>query len=109
VLRDQGGQNHAPQRFDLGCDAEEVCFADRHAGGEHVLVHLPGDGANLRLAVSDRGPGFDPEAAEHSGRLGLAGMRERAELLGGTFEVESSPGVGTVVRVCWPLQVRDEA
>lgn len=88
---------------------EALSNATRHAGGEHVLVHLSGDSANLTLAVSDRGPGFDPEAAEHSGRLGLAGMRERAELLGGTFEVESSPGMGTVVRVCWPLQVKDEA
>jgi signal transduction histidine kinase len=88
---------------------EALSNATRHAGGEHVLVHLIGGADNLRLAVSDRGAGFDPHAAEHCGRLGLAGMRERAELLGGTFEVESRQGEGTVVRVCWPLRIKEEA
>ena len=60
------------------------------------------------MIVSDHGPGFDSEAAEQSGRLGLAGMRERAELLGGTFEVRSKPGDGTVVMACWPLAARGD-
>jgi signal transduction histidine kinase len=38
-----------------------------------------------------------------SGHLGLAGMRERAELLGGSFTVRSAPGGGTTIRACWPL------
>jgi len=87
---------------------EALSNATRHARGEQVMVHLVGDVDNLRLAVSDRGAGFDLRGAENSGRLGLAGMRERAELLGGTFEVDSSPGQGTVVRVCWPLHVEEE-
>jgi signal transduction histidine kinase len=86
---------------------EALSNATRHAGGAQVQVDLVAAADNLRLAVSDRGPGFDPAQAEHSGRLGLAGMRERAELLGGTFAVESSAGRGTVVRVCWPLYIRE--
>lgn len=88
---------------------EALSNATRHAGGKQVAVHLIGSADDLRLAVSDGGRGFDPNEAERSGRLGLAGMRERAELLGGTFEVDSNPGRGTVVRVCWPLQIREEA
>jgi signal transduction histidine kinase len=59
----------------------------------------------LRLAVRDAGPGFnfDLSAADQDGRLGLAGMRERAQLLGGTFEVQSAVGAGTTVRASWPL------
>jgi signal transduction histidine kinase len=57
----------------------------------------------LRLVVTDRGPGFDPAAAADPGHLGLAGMRERAELLGGDFRVRSAAGRGTTVEVSWPL------
>jgi signal transduction histidine kinase len=85
---------------------EALSNATRHGGGADVQVELRSDADALRLIVSDHGPGFDIEVAEHSGRLGLAGMRERAELLGGTFEVRSKPGTGTVVMACWPLAVR---
>jgi two-component system sensor histidine kinase DegS len=62
----------------------------------------------LRLEVSDHGPGFDPSGVDRSGRLGLAGMRERAELLGGTFEISSRLGRGTTVSASWPLPERAE-
>ena len=78
----------------------------RHAGGQGVSVDLRSDRGALHLTVTDRGAGFDPASVEPGGHLGLAGMRERAELLGGTFEVRSSPGRGTQVRVSWPLWVR---
>ncbi len=58
---------------------------------------------DLIVEVSDRGPGFDPARKPAEGHLGLAGMRERAELLGGRFELESAPGVGTLVRATLPL------
>jgi signal transduction histidine kinase len=82
--------------------------ATRHGGGADVQAELRSDADALRLIVSDRGAGFDLDVAEHSGRLGLAGMRERAELLGGTFEVRSKPGDGTVVMACWPLAARGD-
>lgn len=82
---------------------EALSNATRHGQGTDVRVVLRGTPDVLQLLVSDRGPGFDPLAVECAGHLGLAGMRERAELLGGTFEVQSRPGQGTLIRVCWPL------
>ena len=58
--------------------------------------------------MADGGPGFDLQAAERKGRLGLAGMRERTELLSGSFEVQSRPGKGTRVSASWPLPERVE-
>ena len=55
--------------------------------------------AEVESAVEDDGVGFDPERTELGGRLGRVGMRERAEALGGTLTVESSPGAGTTVAV----------
>ena len=88
---------------------EALSNATRHGGGADVAVTLSREADGLRLIVADDGPGFNPDAAARSGRLGLAGMRERAELLGGSFQVDSAPGAGTTVRVWWPLSGRAEA
>ncbi len=62
---------------------------------------------SLTLAVKDDGRGFDGakafEAGAQRGRLGLLGMRERAELLGGRLTVESRPGQGTTLRAALPI------
>jgi signal transduction histidine kinase len=55
------------------------------------------------VEVRDKGPGFDARQRPLQGHLGLTGMRERAELLGGRLEVESSAGGGTQVRAFLPL------
>ncbi|HEX6127389.1 MAG TPA: sensor histidine kinase, partial [Candidatus Limnocylindria bacterium] len=89
--------------------AEALSNAARHGGGTDVRVSASRtDDGSLALEVSDAGPGFDPAAPVGSGSLGLAGMRERAELLGGSFEVRSAPGRGTVVRVVLPLDDRTQ-
>jgi signal transduction histidine kinase len=55
------------------------------------------------MEVADRGPGFDP-AAVRAGALGLAGMHERAELLGGEFRIEArSDGPGTRLVLVLPV------
>jgi signal transduction histidine kinase len=89
---------------------EALSNATRHGGGVDVAASVWADDGLLRLEVSDRGPGFDFESSEvhRNGRLGLAGMRERAELLGGTFEVTSELGKGTLVSASWPLPERAE-
>jgi len=70
-----------------------------------VLLDRP-DGV-LRLIVEDDGCGFDPaavaERAASEQRLGLAGMRERAALVGGTLELETRPGGGTTLFVRVPI------
>jgi signal transduction histidine kinase len=87
---------------------EALSNATRHGGGTDVSAGVWADDGLLRLEVSDHGPGFEVEAAERTGRLGLAGMRERTELLGGAFEIRSAPGQGTIVRASWPLPDRAE-
>lgn len=69
----------------------------RHAQAEHAWVELTRDGEIVRIAIRDDGVGFDPqEAAERpEGGVGLLGMRERIELIGGTFRLQSAPGAGT--------------
>ena len=59
----------------------------------------------LRLKVQDWGTGFNPSEVEEN-RFGLAGMRERARLLGGTIRIESTPGEGTCITVELPLAMR---
>lgn len=84
--------------------SEALSNAARHGGGVGVEVRVTdsGDG-NLMAEVSDKGPGFDVRQRPLQGHLGLTGMRERAELLGGRRELESSAGGGTHVRAFLPL------
>lgn len=67
----------------------------KHAGASHVSVSAEQSDGEIRISVRDDGAGFDTGATT-SGR-GLAGMRERIELLGGEIEVASGPGKGTEI------------
>lgn len=76
----------------------------RHAGVSEVAVRLWADAERVRLQVEDKGKGFEVTAvwaARNS--TGLSGMRERAELLGGEFTLESTAGKGTLLTVELPL------
>jgi signal transduction histidine kinase len=85
---------------------EALSNATRHGSGAEVTVRAWLADDWLWLTVADRGPGFSDAARESKGQLGLASMRERAELLGGQFQVSSAPGCGTMVQLCWPLALR---
>ena len=77
---------------------EALSNATRHAGGVGQAVALCYDAGRLHIEVSDAGPGFvDGGAAEWDKHLGLVGMRERVESLGGNFRVASAPGRGTKI------------
>jgi signal transduction histidine kinase len=78
----------------------------RHAAAEHVGVELYRADRRLVLTVEDDGVGFDP--AERSQGVGLVGMRERAELVGGSLELDSEPGMGSQVRLEIPLAAEEE-
>jgi signal transduction histidine kinase len=83
---------------------EGLANAVRHAGGQGQAVQILQERGAIRLEIMDEGPGFNPQQAsrgEH--HLGLAGMRDRAESLGGTFEVVSAPGRGTRIVARLPL------
>jgi signal transduction histidine kinase len=73
----------------------------KHAGAAHVWVSLSEAGDAVTLEIRDDGVGFRPEEAPtlvQDGHLGLIAMRERVETVGGTWELHSAPGEGTVVR-----------
>jgi two-component system, NarL family, sensor kinase len=74
-----------------------------HAHANRVTVRLVATPAAVRLTVSDDGGGFETSRVA-ADRHGIVGMRERVEILGGTMEIESSPGEGTRVGVTVPLE-----
>jgi signal transduction histidine kinase len=71
----------------------------RHAKATQVDVLLERRGDQLVAIIEDNGVGFDTEVAGQSSRLGLLGMRERAEMLQGNLMIESTPGSGTTIYV----------
>ncbi len=79
----------------------------RHARAETVLVQCARRDGQLTLEIEDDGQGFDALALarpDDSGRgVGLLGMRERVELLGGTLQLDSAPGEGTRLSLTVPL------
>jgi ligand-binding sensor domain-containing protein/two-component sensor histidine kinase len=80
---------------------EALNNASRHARSSHVSVALHVDRATLALEITDDGDGFEPSPSREG--QGLLSMRHRAERLGGTFQVQSGRGSGTIIRVHAPL------
>ena len=70
----------------------------KHAQATSVSVLLENRGGDVVLIVEDNGTGFDPKRVRgDADTLGLVGMRERAEIIGGALDVESEPGKGTTI------------
>jgi signal transduction histidine kinase len=65
-----------------------------------VNLSLRKEDAKIQLTIQDNGQGFDSETVRKG--LGLSTMRERAQLSGGSFDLESAIGKGTIIRVSWP-------
>jgi two-component system sensor histidine kinase DegS len=85
---------------------EALRNVEKHSGASVVMVTVEFSEARVGITVSDNGIGFHlPETMgnlAHLGKLGLIGMQERAQLLGGTLAVQSDPGHGTAVVVDVP-------
>ncbi|MGA7877618.1 MAG: cache domain-containing protein, partial [Desulfoferrobacter sp.] len=76
----------------------------KHSKAEWVDLSLLRNGKSIELTISDDGVGMDLDyilQTSTAKSLGLTGMKERAELTGGSFLIESIPGEGTAVRVIW--------
>jgi len=89
---------------------EALNNTSKHAGAKNANIVLETRKSELVLVIEDDGRGFDIEELKNtprsSGGLGLKGMRERAAIIGGILEIESSPGNGTTVFVRVPLLMR---
>jgi signal transduction histidine kinase len=84
---------------------EALANGFRHADAKDQLVRIRIDANALTVEVSDGGPGFDTSEVVVAGRIGLAGMRERIQALGGSFELHTSPGKGTTIEAILPTRV----
>jgi signal transduction histidine kinase len=107
-----------PERYQdrLDIDAQGVVFAileeainnaRKHAQASRLLVRLAVENDLFVAEVIDNGRGFDVEAITKSygsrGSLGMINLRERADLIGGTINIESVPGKGTRVTLAVPV------
>jgi signal transduction histidine kinase len=75
--------------------------AYRHAAGAGQAVHVVGSGDALTVEVADSGPGFSSSSSGDG--LGLAGLRDRVESLGGKFSLETELGSGTRLRASFQV------
>ena len=78
----------------------------KHSRARKISLGLSLEDGCIVLCVSDDGVGFDRAVAASKGqgsKFGLRSMRERAELSGGEFEIESIRKIGTTISVCWKI------
>ncbi len=75
----------------------------RHGGATHQTVEVSNTTGRLDVVVRDNGTGFDANRKIPDGHFGLDGMRERVEVLGGSFQLQTALGQGTVVRATIPI------
>jgi len=91
---------------------EALTNVARHAQATQVKVRLKHEDYWVTLTIRDNGRGFDPDNLDMSNSpglgLGLRGMQERAETLGGMFELQTTPGEGTLISVRVPASIQEE-
>ena len=79
----------------------------KHSGSCNAVVTLYGSPSEIRLSITDKGVGFNPESAAIKQGLGMLHMRERLRLVGGTLLIESQPLRGTRINATVPLKAAD--
>jgi PAS domain S-box-containing protein len=107
----------ADSHSEFGQDVETLAYrvvqealsnVKKHAKANLVTVRIETPPGTLRVEIRDDGQGFDAQKAREflkNGRVGLASMRERAELAGGTLTIKSTPGSGTAIMATLPFDV----
>ncbi len=110
VLNDDGQEERLPPEMETALFRivqEGITNGIRHAHASAVDIDLIHQDGFVTLQLADNGCGFNTAAVESNdteGRgLGLRGMQERANLLGGEFQLRSAPGAGTTIRVRVPV------
>jgi two-component system sensor histidine kinase DegS len=78
--------------------------AARHSQATLIKVALDMGEDRIRVSVDDNGKGFDPDATQQGNNLGLKLIRERTEMLGGTFEIDSAVGKGARILFAVPAR-----
>ena len=83
---------------------ESLTNVRKHSGAENVVVRFEGTLQDVQIVIEDDGDGFSPMETQQRRRprFGFQTMRERAESVGGTLEIKSTPGDGTNIRVILP-------
>jgi PAS domain S-box-containing protein len=85
----------------------------KYGKGDTVRVSLREKEGHIELAIQDNGRGFDVDQVRSTKSLrrgfGLTSMKERTELSGGSFSIESAPEAGTLVRASWPMRTIEPA
>jgi signal transduction histidine kinase len=87
----------------FGIGREALGNVVKHADARTARVLVENSEGHVVLEITDDGRGFDP-GARHPGHFGLESMRSRANEIGGTLTISSTPGAGTVVRIEVPAQ-----
>ncbi|MDP1946550.1 MAG: sensor histidine kinase [Nitrospirota bacterium] len=75
----------------------------RHAAASQVQIRLTRSGDNVRVDITDNGKGISPERVTTTDSFGLHGVRERVSLLGGSFHIAGTSGIGTTASATLPL------
>jgi len=78
---------------------EALNNALKHAVATSVTVRIHVDNGQLVLEVMDDGVGFEPDALDNMGGMGLVSIRKRVERMGGTLDILTAPGQGTTLKV----------
>ncbi len=87
---------------------ESLTNVARHAGATRITATLELRDQELILTISDNGKGFSVSNVESKKTLGLFGMKERTQEMGGKYDIISTPGDGTTVRVIVPVTIKPE-
>jgi PAS domain S-box-containing protein len=85
---------------------ESLTNVARHSQAQKVNVGLEKNNGHIILKITDNGKGFDTSRTTRK-TLGLLGMKERTEMMGGEYQITSKPGEGTVVEIKVPVPVAD--
>lgn len=109
VVGHTGGVSGDPAIASFRVVQEALTNVARHARAQHVSIELSRSKSALSLTIADDGTGFDVAAtlgrASDYGHLGLLGMKERVQILGGTLKVDSELGRGTRISVSLPMSM----